>query len=376
MNKHYVKSFIYFLFILMGLFSTQINSNSNNENITVKELQDHKDWIQKLKKELTSKQQEEDQQTKALRLIETKIASLENSLNQMEKTLSETETKLHELEKQKLSLLESLEKKRTYLKQQIKACHLFKQNNRIKIFLSQKNIYATDRLLHYYHVLEQHHYHLLHALLDELNKVRSSQNDIDQTQLRIKNFQEEEKQLLKEVLAQKSHRQSMLAALEKDILNKKLSLLEAEQHEKLLSNKLSQVQKALEDKRSLFFKPTLFTKAQGNLLWPIPKQNRIVQAIPSLIKTEEGTEVQATFRGQVVFADWLKGFGLLIIIDHGEGFLSLYGHNQMLYKNLGDRVFQGERIARVGNSGGLDNSGLYFDIRKNGKSVNLANWFK
>ena len=93
-----------------------------------------------------------------------------------------------------------------------------------------------------------------------------------------------------------------------------------------------------------------------------------------MIGSREGTDVQAISHGRIAFSDWLRGFGLLIIIDHGDGYMSLYGGNQSLYKEVGDWVGAGEVIASVGNSGGREETGLYFEIRHNGKPTNPLKW--
>jgi murein hydrolase activator len=95
-----------------------------------------------------------------------------------------------------------------------------------------------------------------------------------------------------------------------------------------------------------------------------------------MIAAPEGREVRAIHHGRVAFADWLRGFGLLLIIDHGDGYMSLYGHNQSLFKETGEWVEPGEVIAQVGNSGGRARSGIYFGIRHNGAPENPIKWCK
>jgi septal ring factor EnvC (AmiA/AmiB activator) len=92
------------------------------------------------------------------------------------------------------------------------------------------------------------------------------------------------------------------------------------------------------------------------------------------IAADQGEPVQAIHYGRVVFSDWLRGFGLMIIISHGEGYMSLYGHNQVLYKETGDWVSAGDNIAAVGDSGGQSQMGLYFEIRQSGKPTNPQQW--
>jgi len=105
------------------------------------------------------------------------------------------------------------------------------------------------------------------------------------------------------------------------------------------------------------------TAKAGNLKWD-----------GMIIAAPEGREVRAIHRGRVAFADWLRGFGLLMIIDHGGGYMSLYGHNQSLFRETGEWVEAGERVALVGNSGGRSDFGVYFGIRVDGNPVNPKKW--
>jgi septal ring factor EnvC (AmiA/AmiB activator) len=95
-----------------------------------------------------------------------------------------------------------------------------------------------------------------------------------------------------------------------------------------------------------------------------------------LVSGAQGTPVRAVYHGRVVYADWLSGLGLLTIIDHGDGYLSLYGHNERLYKEVGEKVTAGDTIATVGDSGGRQTPALYFEIRKAGRPVDPRPWFK
>lgn len=129
---------------------------------------------------------------------------------------------------------------------------------------------------------------------------------------------------------------------------------------------------------------TPFLTLRGRLQWPsrgkLTTRYGSARKVGKLkwqgvnIKAPEGTEVHAISHGRVAFSDWLRGFGLLTIIDHGDGYMSLYGGNQSLFKEVGDWVEAGEVIAGVGNSGGRKNSALYFEIRHNGKPTNPLKW--
>jgi len=128
-----------------------------------------------------------------------------------------------------------------------------------------------------------------------------------------------------------------------------------------------------------------FAKLRGKLAWPVA--GKVVASFGQtragglkwdgvLVAGAQGTPVRAIYHGRVVYADWLSGLGLLTIIDHGDGYLSLYGHNERLFKEVGERVTAGDTIATVGDSGGRPSPGLYFEIRKAGHPIDPRPWFK
>ena len=129
-----------------------------------------------------------------------------------------------------------------------------------------------------------------------------------------------------------------------------------------------------------------FNKLKGQLPWPTSGKvlhnfgsQRVANKVRwqgVLISAPEGNPVFAVHQGRVVFADYLRGQGLLLIIDHGSGFMSLYAHNQSLFKNLGDWVNAGEQVASVGQSGGQSNSALYFELRYKGEPTDPRPWLK
>ena len=128
-----------------------------------------------------------------------------------------------------------------------------------------------------------------------------------------------------------------------------------------------------------------FVKTKGHLLWPTqgkisePYGHAMAGNIKSnsvIIAAHSGQNVYAIASGKVVFSNWLRGFGLLIIIDHGNGYMSLYGYNRSLYKKTGDTVKAGDLIASVGQSGGQSKPGLYFALRHNNQPLNPSKWCK
>jgi septal ring factor EnvC (AmiA/AmiB activator) len=125
-----------------------------------------------------------------------------------------------------------------------------------------------------------------------------------------------------------------------------------------------------------------FSALKGSLPWPV--RGRLAQKFGSprtegawdgvLIDAPEGMEIKAVTQGKVVYAEWMRGYGLLIIIDHGHGYMTLYAFNQSLYKKMGDTVAAGDVIASVGQSGGRSEAGLYFGIRNKGVPIDPLEW--
>lgn len=133
--------------------------------------------------------------------------------------------------------------------------------------------------------------------------------------------------------------------------------------------------------KSPIFSSTTFKQLKGKLTWPLKGAHNGIYSLNEpqklngvLISAAEGTPVHAIYGGKVIFANWLRGFGLLVIINHGDGYMSLYARNQALYAKVGDLVTQNDVIAKIGKSGGFEKSSLYFEIRRNGIAIDPRQW--
>jgi septal ring factor EnvC (AmiA/AmiB activator) len=173
-------------------------------------------------------------------------------------------------------------------------------------------------------------------------------------------------------LAQLQESESRLRGLMTSLSDTEKALSVNAEQDKELSTSLANVSKTNTD----------FLSLKGKLPWPVVGKlsHKFGSARTEvawdgvLIDAKEGLEVQAVTRGKVVFAEWFRSFGLMIIIDHGQGYLTLYGYNQSLYKKTGDAVEAGDVIASVGQSGGRNKAGLYFGIRNKGVPIDPLEW--
>lgn len=214
-----------------------------------------------------------------------------------------------------------------------------------------------------------------------LQKLAAENSELEklqqQQQQALNNFNKvsESEQLQRQTLqSKKSERQAAIKTLnqEFDATGVKIDSLEQDRAE---LSKILQRLRAARDDTAFVEKGTEFESLKGKLPWPHSGEISGKGSDPGLtIKASNGDAVAAIAAGRIAYAEWLKGFGLLLIIDHGKGYMTLYGNNESLYRKTGDWVEQGDVISAAGQSGGRNVAGLYFEIRADGKSVNAREW--
>jgi septal ring factor EnvC (AmiA/AmiB activator) len=311
------------------------------------------------------------------------------------------------------SLQDEVAKQNKELAGQIKAAYAMGKKEKLKLLLNQQDPALSSRMLVYYDYLNK-------ARLTKLASISESMKHLDQ----LGKQQQQETELLEKNLEQKKleqtavegarkRRTELLTQLKNDFSSNEQQIIHLKESENKLKNLVSSLQKSANDLTfevekteklhkavEVSSKPVKdlpesrddfsklkgdFSSLKGQLPWPV--KGRLTNKFGSvraestesiwdgvLIDAGEGTEIRAITSGKVVFADWLRGFGLLIIIDHGKGYMTLYAFNQSLYRQVGEWVDVGEVIASVGQSGGRSHSGLYFGIRNKGKPVDPLEW--
>jgi septal ring factor EnvC (AmiA/AmiB activator) len=319
-----------------------------------------------------------------LRRVERNIGRIGRSINELMGQLAGQEKKLVKLQQRRGELQSSITEQRRHLAGQIRAAYAMGRQEYFKILLNQEDPSAVGRTLTYYDYLNKarsHRIENLNSTVDELEQVR---RELDSESARLHELRTQREQEKREMEASRKERKGVVASLQSEISSKdkQLNGLMADENE--LKSLLKALTRALADIPAEPGDHKPFGTLKGKLKWPT-SGSRLVAYGESrklgklrwqgvLIGGKEGQEVHAVSHGRVAFADWLRGYGLLLIIDHGDGYMSLYGHNQSLYREVGDWVERGEAIAAVGNSGGTDKSALYFEIRKDGKPTDPVRW--
>ena len=339
--------------------------------------------ISEYKETLDNTQGQKSEIEATLERNEQGINKLINEIDTIEKELDNTNDKVSSLTAKQKELLTVKSEQQYYIEQQIRAAYKIGSQEYLKVLLNQEDPNEIARMLTYYDYfnqarsrqIESYNLTLLdlsrvtQQLAEETVVLGSQRRALGEQQKTLANVQKEKQMTLKALISQISTAGSALLKLEQD----RGSL------EQLLG-KLEENLGKLDAPRSA--QP--FAGMQGKLLLPVA--GRISHRFGNqrnqgklrwhgiFIDAAEGESVHAVHYGRVVFSDWLRGFGLLMIISHGEGYMSLYGHNQALFRETGDWVSAGEVIAAVGDSGGQDKTGLYFEIRIDGKPNNPQNW--
>lgn len=348
--------------------------------------------LSKVQQQIRNSQQKLEQQRgelgsleKLLRQSEESIGNLNQQLVVTEADLKLSQEKIAELQIEEKQLQKKLSKHHSILYAQVRSEYQYGGQQKLKLLLNQQEPEKLGRNLIYYDYL---HRARLHEI-DEATKVLQSVNEV---QLEIKQQEKlaeqsrasllNEKQLLEQA---QNQRKSAISSLNSNVSSEKEKLASLAGNEKQLKGLIEKLRAALAD-IPVFDKGKGFGKSQGKLYWPVvgkpsnkfgqkrntARSNTNWQGV--FIPSTEGNNVRSIYHGRIAFAEWMRGLGLLIIVDHGDGYMSLYGHNQSLFKQVGEWVDAGEKVATVGNSGGNNKPGLYFEIRKQGNPINPAKW--
>ena len=349
-----------------------------------KKLDALKSRIADLQKELQASSRDRDQQNKALREAEVAEGKLRKQIASSQSALKTLASELTQLDGERKQLLHARSQQQQLIGQHINAAYRMGREEQIKLLLNEQDPARFNRLLKYHDYFLQARNDKIQGYLDTIAKLEQVQSDItDKQQQQLAQQQQLKQQQagLKERIAE---RKIALAAISKEIDSDQKQLKKLQQERAALEQVIASLEQAIAE-LDLPGNSEPFAKRQGKLQWPVKGSLRkrfgnIRQADIRwngwLLGASAGTPVSAVHHGRVVFSDYLRGHGLLIIIDHGDGYMSLYAHNQVLLKETGEWVQSGEQISRVGSSGGLENSALYFEIRKNSQPRNPAKWLK
>lgn len=342
--------------------------------------------IHNLKKDLEAAQGRKNSVDADLEKTEKEIGTVTSALRQLEVKIAQSHARLDELNEQHQARQRDLQEMRSVLVHDLRlAYEMGQQQQRVKLLLNQDNPAAIARFMAYYSYFSR-------ARAERIARIESALDELTLVKQEVREQQSVLEHLKAKKVAESERLQRARAArrvvrkrLQAELRQKSSELAGLERDEKKLQQLVESLRKALRENPPKTARETSMGPLKGKLVWPVEGSIRIafgaVQADGKLrsrgilVNASAGADVHAIAEGRVVFADWLRGFGLLLIIDHGKGYMSLYGYNRSLYKEVGDKVRAGDVIAAVGDSGGRAHSGLYLELRKNGQPFDPISWF-
>ena len=351
-------------------------------NVKERELENVREKISDLKKSMDKRAADRDRITGDLQKAEVQISEKRVRLREIERQKQYSERRKVELG-DKLKVRESeLEGESVQLSAQVQAAYLSGNQERIKLLLNQRDPATTGRMMVYYQFLSDYrgdNIERVKGIIDELAALHKEATNEDN---RLSGLARARYAELVELNKGQEKRQELLVALKAKMAQEGNEIERLAAEEKDLARLIAELTSILSDYPIRSEEP--FSQLKGQLTWPIagrllhdfgqPRASGRLEWNGVVLAAPRGREVRAVYHGRVVFADWLAGMGLLVIVDHGEGFMTLYGYNETILKSAGEWVAPGDVIATVGDSGGQQQASLYFEIRQGTKPINPQAW--
>jgi septal ring factor EnvC (AmiA/AmiB activator) len=371
---------IVFLFSL--LMGPMMQTSWADEEADLAKLQQE---ISKLQQWLKETESEHDKLSEALQKSDEKIGAIAKKIDATRTQLNEERARLKKLQAEQSQLRTLKSEQKQQLAKQLTGAQKLGNQGSIKVLLNQDDPQQISRMLKYYEYFNQARMESIQTLIVNLKRLNNIENEILTQQNKLIKTENSLLKKNKTLNTEKKQHKALLASLELRRKTQSDSLSQKQKDQKRLQQLITEVATLLDNSvRKQDARPIKSLK--GKL--PRPSKGRIVKAFGNrntqarsnwqgwLIKGYEGSAITAIHHGRIVFSDWLRGFGLLLIVDHGDGYLSLYARNQSLLKSVGDWVYQGENIATLGSSGGFKEPSLYFEIRHKGKPQDPAAWLQ
>ncbi|MCD7097790.1 peptidoglycan DD-metalloendopeptidase family protein [Stenotrophomonas sp. MMGLT7] len=352
--------------------------------------------------------------SRRLREADEKVARSSRALAETVQSLESENRALAELQERRQRLQQGLDEQRRTLAALLRAAYAVGDNAPLKLLLSQDRVADANRVLAYHRYVQRERARSINTLTGDLQQLREVEEQIVARREALQQAHAQQKSLVDELARDRQQRARTVADLDQryqDRSEREKALgQDARSLERLLANLRAAAARAEAERRAAARRAAAEQAAQaksgaprggtrtppkvvanapapkvGGLGWPLSGNllARYGGKLPDgrtangvLIGAPAGSTVTAVADGTVVFSDWMTGYGMILIVDHGNGYMSLYAHNDSLLRDAGDRVKRGDAVAKVGNSGGQGVTALYFELRRNGQPVDPSAWLQ
>lgn len=418
------KRFTQYVWLLLGLLAADVSMAAKQADTVKADLKDVHKKIESLKKELDASTDAHKDAADALKASETAISQAQKKLHEINQKQKQNTVALTQLKQQSLKVSDALAQQQQQLSKLLYQQYIHGNQSYTQLMLENKDPSSVARDLKYFAYIAKARGELIADMQGNLTKIQTLNEETAAKLAEVAALKAKQEAERKALLQQKQEKAKVVKSLSQKIAAQRNEINKLKRDEKNLSSLVARLAKIAADQKKkrlaqqkaraktsrqassskiptgkqpdnqvVAKNETLpdndvdgirFASLRGKLRLPVRGEvsNRFgaVRADTGVswkglfIKAKEGNEVKSIADGQVVFADWMRGFGNLIIVDHGSGYMSLYGNNQALLKNVGDNVSGGDTIAAVGNSGGNESHGLYYELRKNSVPFDPLSW--
>ncbi len=342
--------------------------------------------LEKLERSLVHTRGQRDSQRQALRDAEVRIGKSLRVLRELAGADRRQNERLIALRAQQQTDRREIRAQLHELENEARAAYILGHQAYLKLLLNQEDPATVSRALAYYGYLQKARAKQITAARSAVMRLTALRSHIRKRRKLLEQLRAKELARRRTLLQTEARRRVLLAELDRKVVSQSQEIERLRGNERRLNRLVKGIRGVMVGSAAVPLPPanSRFAEFRGRL--PMPVAGRIVhrfgapEGIGNLrwqgifVAAPEGAKVVSVFNGRVAYANWLRGFGLLMIIDHGDGYMSLYAHNQSLYERAGDWVRAGQVIATVGNTGGTRQPGLYFEVLHDERPVNPLNW--
>jgi len=357
--------------------------SDTSESQARQELEELRDKMAQVQARLRSDQSRRGDAEARIEALDREIARLAASMRDIEHEQAAAREEIAALERRRQELDRRLAAQKQHVAALAYSTYVMGRQSHLKLFLNQQDASVVNRLLGYHDYIVTARSRVVERINAWTAEVAELAGRHRHRNAELQSLQMRHESEREAARAGRQEREAALAALDERIVSSRQELARLKENEQQLQRLLREIRDYLAARASRTPAEGAFRRMKGKMRLPVsapidagygqPRETG-VRWDGIMFRPDNGADVSAIFEGRVVFADWLRGFGLLLIVDHGDGFMSLYSHNESLFKQVGDWVETREVIAVVGTSGGLDRPGLYFEIRQDGEPQNPLSW--
>ena len=358
------------------------------------ELRKLNERIEKVRKSVNADVARRDKLSVQLRDAELGVASARKDLDEIRAQRLAAEAQLRKLEQEQAKRERDLDGERAALAGELRAAYVNGREEQLKLLLNQEDPASFGRMLAYYGYFGRARASRIQGIQDQLEHLALVREKIAAERARLESLEQQRQQKVASLQASQQQRARAVSAIDKQIKTRSGEIKRLQSQAQSLEKLIVELRRAIERAAAASAakgssggkaQPAPFEPLKGKLPWPVqdgkviakfgdPRAGGSMRWQGMLIGTDRGARVRAPFAGRVVYADWLPGMGLMLVIDHGGTYMSLYGHNEELFRKVGDSVAAGDVIGSVGDSGGHSQPALYFEVRRGKTPVNPQLW--